>query len=121
MTIDEMKNLKDIPVVIADEQGNITYINKEFESEYGWSMDEIMGQNITVMIPPEHQKAHEFGFARFIINEQPKMLDKTVTLQIIDKEKDIYEAEHYIIAEKIDDKWVFGATIVKDLERTLNK
>jgi len=34
-----------------------------------------------------------------------------LTLKAINKDGEEFDAEHFIIAQKVDDEWVFGATI----------
>ncbi len=41
------------PIVIEDLNGFITDINEEVAESYGWSRDELIGQAITKLIPPE--------------------------------------------------------------------
>ena len=43
-TIDEMKRETDLPVVIADREGYITYVNETFQLVFGWTSDEILGK-----------------------------------------------------------------------------
>lgn len=47
------------PIIIEDLQGRILDMNPEAELAYGWSRQELLGQPVTVLIPPErHAHAH---------------------------------------------------------------
>jgi two-component system CheB/CheR fusion protein len=41
------------PIILEDLFGNIVDINPQAEKSYGWKKEELVGQNITVLVPPE--------------------------------------------------------------------
>lgn len=45
------------PIVIEDLEGKIVSLNREAEHAYGWSREELLGRNMTVLVPPEHAHA----------------------------------------------------------------
>ena len=110
-TINELMVENDLPVVISDHNGFITYVNKGFEKFFGWSKDESIGKPLTLIIPKKLHDAHHLGFSRFITTSTPTLLNKPLNLKALTKDGREIDSEHIIIAEKKDDKWVFGATI----------
>ena len=110
-TIKELMVEKNIPVIISDHNGFITYVNKNFEEVFGWSKDEAAGKPLTLIIPKNLHDAHHLGFSRFISTSIPTLLNKPLNLKSITKDGREFDSEHIIIAEKENDKWVFGATI----------
>jgi len=110
-TIDEMKRVTDLPVVIADHEGFITYVNEPFQLVFGWNSDEILGKTLTTIIPRGLHDAHNLGFSRFLLTGTPTLLGQHLTLKAITKDGTEFEAEHYIIAEHQEDQWGFGAVI----------
>lgn len=110
-TIKELMDKNDIPVVIADHNGFITYINKDFEKAFGWSKDEIVGKPLKIIIPKNLHDAHNLGFSRFITTSMSKIMNKPLNLKAVTKDGHEIDSEHFIIAEKENDKWIFGATI----------
>ena len=100
-----------MPVVIADHQGFITYINDAFEGAFGWKKSEIVGKPLTVIIPKTLHDSHHMGFSRFLMTGKPTLLDQPLTLKAVTKKGREFESEHYIIAEQNHGQWVFGATI----------
>lgn len=111
MTIDELKRITDLPVVIADQEGVITYVNARFEHVFGWTRSQIAGKLLTVLIPSNLHDAHHLGFSRFLTTGKPTLLNQPLTLKAVTKDKRIFDAEHIIVAEQRDGHWVFGATI----------
>ncbi len=110
-TIDEMKRETDLPVVIADCEGFITYVNESFQLVFGWNSDEILGKTLTTIIPRTLHDAHNLGFSRFLLTGTPTLLGQSLNLKAVSKDGKEFDAEHYIIAEHQEDQWTFGAMI----------
>jgi PAS domain S-box-containing protein len=110
-TFDEMKLEKDVPIVITDHQGLVTYVNECFTSVFGWSTDEILGQIITVIIPEGFHAPHHLGFSRFLTTEKSTILNHPLRLIGITKDGREIQAEHLIMAEKDQEKWSFMAIL----------
>jgi len=110
-TIDEMKRETNLPVVIADHEGFITYVNEPFQLVFGWNSDQILGKTLTTIIPKGLHDAHNLGFSRFLLTGTPTLLGQLLTLKAVTKDGKEFEAEHYIIAEHQEDQWSFGAMI----------
>lgn len=111
MTITELQHKADVPVVIADQDGIVTYINASFETVFGYRPDEIVGEPLTVIIPKNLRDSHHMGFSRFLATGKPTLLDKPIQLKAVLKDGRIVDAEHTIIAEQVNGRWMFGATI----------
>ncbi|AKG24501.1 PAS domain S-box protein [Calothrix sp. 336/3] len=110
-TIDELKNQSNFPVVIADDQGIVIDINHHFETVFGWNHDEIVGQMLSVILPPFFRDAHHLGFSRFTATGNATILNHPLILKAITKDNREIESEHFIIAEKSEGKWIFAATL----------
>src|SRR3989338_3549685 len=111
MTIDELRNEKKIPAIIAEGEGFITYVNERFKEAFGWSLKDLAGKTLTTIIPQNLHDAHNLGFSRFLTTGAPTLLNKPLKLKVVTKDGQEIDAEHIIIAEQRQDKWVFGATI----------
>jgi PAS domain S-box-containing protein len=115
LTIDALKADTASPVIIVDHEGTIVHINQIFEKTWGWQKEEIVGQTLTTIIPDNLRDAHHMGFSRYLLTGKPTILNQGLELAIVRADGSEAAAEHYIIAEKINGNWVFGATI-KPLE-----
>ena len=110
-TIENLKQQKELPVIITDDQGIVIYVNDVFERVFGWSQSEISGQALTVILPAYFQDAHNLGFSRFSATGVSTILNHPLLLKAITKDNREIESEHFIIAEKQDGCWVFAATL----------
>lgn len=111
MTLEELKGLADALVVIADQDGFITFVRGDFSGVLGWESGELLGKSITVLMPKRFRDAHNLGFARFLMTEQPTLLNRPLNLKVLTKDGEELDSEHVIIAEKTGGRWVFGTSI----------
>lgn len=109
--LDQFKQRIDVPVVITDAQGFITYINPCFTTVFGWEADEVLGQMITIVIPIGFHDSHHLGFSRFLSTRQSKILNHPLHLKGITKSGAEIAAEHLITAEQHQGEWIFMATL----------
>ena len=112
-----MKTFSDVltdaasPVIVLDDQGIVTSINDAFKNEYGWRDEDLLGRSVSIIIPPALRQAHHVGFSRFLSTETPTLLSKPIQLPIVCQNGQERTVEHCIVAEKLDGKWRFAATI----------
>ena len=101
----------DSPGVIADSQGIVTDVNTPFEQMTGWKKEEIIGELISVILPSYFRESHHMGFSRFTATGVSAILNHPLELKVITKDNQEIMSEHYIIAEKHNEQWSFGATL----------
>ena len=110
-SIAELKQKIDAPVVMANHEGFIIYVNQRFETVFGWPQDEIVGQLLTTILPKNFQDSHNLAFSRFQATEKANVLNHPLQLKTVTKDRQEIITEHYIIAEKLEGEWVFGALL----------
>ena len=119
LTIEALKSETHVPVIIVDHHGIVVHINQIFEKIWGWRKDVLIGKTLTTIIPDNLKDAHHMGFSRFSITGKPTILNQAAELPILLADGKETTAEHFIIAEKINGNWVFGATIapLEDIDK----
>lgn len=110
-TLNNLMRVTDLPVLIAQHQGFIIYVNECFRVVFGWSSDEVIGQPLAAIIPNSFHDAHNLGFSRFAMTEKSKVLNHPLQLKAVTKDGREIEMEHFIIAEQQQGQWMFGATL----------
>lgn len=109
--IAELREKHNLPFVRADQSGLVVEFNQRFGEVYGWDQ-QLIGQNIAAILPPEFQELHHSGFARFQLTERSKVVNHPLTLATICSDGETIVSEHYIVAEKADSgEWSFAATL----------
>lgn len=106
-----MLALKDVPVVAIDQESIFTFINESFEKVYGWNKEDLIGKPVTEIMPAHMRNAHYVGFSRFLTTESSNLLGKPLTLPVLYKNGTEKLSVHYILADKKDGRWRFGAII----------
>ena len=118
LTIDSLKAETTVPVIIVDHEGIVVHINQIFEKTWGWQKEKLVGQTLATIIPGNLKDAHNMGFSRFLLTGKPTILNQGLELAIVLADGKEAVAEHFIVAQKINGNWVFGATI-KPLEESV--
>ncbi|KEF43374.1 MAG: diguanylate cyclase [Cyanobium sp. CACIAM 14] len=110
VTIEELRS-RDLPFVLADHQGLIEEVNAQFEQAYGWLPEDLLGQSLSLILPGAFRDAHHLGFSRFQITGESVVLNHPLRLMTVCKDGRQIESEHYIVAQRRGDVWVFAATL----------
>jgi PAS domain S-box-containing protein len=109
-TIAEME-ASDRPFVLADALGNVLRFNRPFAEVYGWSEAQLVGEPLGLILPDAFRMAHQFGFSRFQATERSTILAHPLRLKTLCADGRELVSEHFIVAEKGDAGWLFGATL----------
>lgn len=107
---EQLTQIQDVPVVIADRQGIITYVNARFLRDYAWSED-IVGKSLVTIIPVPFHDSHNLGHSRFLLTEQSRVMGHPLRAMVLTGDGQAVMSEHTIVAHKTGDDWVFGATL----------
>jgi hypothetical protein len=110
-TLDELLLIEDAPVVGIDQESIFFFINPCFEKKYGWKKNDLLHKPVTEIMPAHMRSAHNVGFSRFLTTETSVLLGKPLPLSVLYKDGREEIAAHYILAEKNDGRWRFGAII----------
>ncbi|MFN5513203.1 MAG: PAS domain S-box protein [Cyanobacteriota bacterium] len=109
--IEELKASSSLPLIITDHQGIVAEVNRHFETVFGWSAEEIVGQSLTVILPVYFRDSHHLGFSRFTATGISTILNHPLKLKALTKDRGEVLSEHFIIAEQKNGNWVFAATL----------
>lgn len=101
----------DRPFVLADALGNVLRFNRAFAEVYGWSEAQLVGEPLGLILPDAFRMSHQFGFSRFQATEQSTILAHPLRLKTLCADGRELVSEHFIVAEKGDAGWLFGATL----------
>jgi PAS domain S-box-containing protein len=110
-TIQEIKLETGKPVVVADQNGAITEVNERFTAVFGWTPEEIVGKPLATLIPKKLRDTHRLGFSRFLRSGRAVILNQPLDLKALTKDGREVSARHFIVAERVDAKWMFAASI----------
>ena len=109
-SIESLQN-GDRPFVLADSLGQVVSINQAFQQTYGWTEDQLRGQSLSLILPGAFQMSHQLGFSRFQATEQSTILAHPLRLKTVCADGSEVVSEHFILGEKTEAGWIFGATL----------
>jgi len=82
-----------------------------FQNAYGWAKEDLIGEPVTMIMPERARELHQIGFSRFLATEKSKIAGHPLSLSVLLKDGSAKNAEHFILAERKNDKWRFAAII----------
>lgn len=101
----------DRPFVLASSEGLVIEVNHAFEQAYGWVNEELVGRPLSLILPGSFQMAHQLGFSRFQASGVSHILAHPLRLKTVCRDGTDVVSEHFIVAERENDEWIFGATL----------
>jgi PAS domain S-box-containing protein len=109
-TIAELRQ-GEAPFVLADALGLVLEVNEPFTQAYGWVEADLKGQSLSLILPEAFQMAHHLGFSRFQSTGKSEILAHPLRLRTICRDGREVVSEHFIVAERSGEAWVFAATL----------
>lgn len=103
-------------VITIDGNGVIVSFNKASGQLYGYDADEIIGQNITALMPASYRDMHKLGMSRFLSTDESRIIGKPVELEALHKSGSIFPIELTISHFKWDEKHFFTG-IARDISK----
>ena len=85
-------------VITMDCLGQITGWNRQAETIFGWSLEEVAGRSLSEIIVPEHQRAaHAGGLARFMETGNARSMNKRLELPAMRRSGEVFPCELAIV------------------------
>ncbi len=101
-------------VITIDAAGNIQHFNHASTQLYGYQPEEVIGHNITQLMPAKYRPMHEQGMARFLKTEQSQMIGRAVQVEALHKSGQIIPIELTLSAFHWEDSYFFTG-IARDI------
>ena len=73
-------------MVTADSRGNIDFFNRAAERLFGYASEEVIGNNVTMLIPERYRNAHKAGLERYLKTGETQVVGGTVELNALRKD-----------------------------------
>jgi len=73
-------------MLTADSKGNIDFFNRAAERLFGYASEEVVGKNVTMLIPERYRNAHKAGLERFLKTGETQVVGRTVELEALRKD-----------------------------------
>ena len=73
-------------MVTADSRGYIDFFNRAAERLFGYASEEVIGKNVTMLIPERYWNAHKAGMERFLKTGETQVVGRTVEMEALRKD-----------------------------------
>jgi len=101
-------------IITADNNGNIVYVNNSVEKIFGYSVEEILTNNLKILMPEKFKQMHESAFSAAVKNGHSKLSGKTLELTGRRKNGEEFPLE-LSIAEWENNGELFFTGMIKDI------
>lgn len=101
-------------IVVADATGNIIIFNNAAEKLFGYSVNDVIGKNVTILMPEEYRNIHKEGLQRFIRTGVPRIIGKLIEVEGLTREGRRFPIELTVSFIKDEDQYIFIA-IIRDI------
>ena len=100
-------------IITADVDGNIETWNNGAEILFGYNVEEVLGQPLTILIPERYRDAHRAGLKRFISTGESHVIGKTVELHGLKNDGTEFPLE-LSLSTWANEKGTFFSGIIRD-------
>lgn len=103
-------------VITINQAGTIEHYNKASVALFGYRPEEVIGENITMLMPASYRDMHKLGMARFLSTEESRILGKPVEVEALHKNGKTFPIELTISDFKWEEQYLFTG-IARDITR----
>ena len=97
-------------MISIDRRGRIVDWNNQAEKTFGWTREEVVGEELASrIIPPEHRTAHRKGLVRYLRTGVGSVLGRRLELTALRKNGAEFPIELSVVAVPLEDKILFNA------------
>ncbi|MBP1179331.1 putative bifunctional diguanylate cyclase/phosphodiesterase [Methylobacterium sp. PvR107] len=100
--------------ITSNDKGRITFANEAAAVLFGYSVDELMGANIDLIVPERFRASHEAGMARMARNEPSRLSGRTIEVMARRRDGGEFPAEFTLSMWRDRSGLCFGA-ILRDI------
>lgn len=102
-------------IITLDDAGSIQSFNNGASVIFGYAPDEVLGRNITMLMPPDMRAAHETGMQRYLATGMPHVIgQKSIEVPGLHKDGSRFALELAIGEIEFDGRRLFTG-IVRDI------
>lgn len=94
-------------VILINEKGIITQVNRAAASIFGYEVSELLDENVSILMPLPHNKAHDTYIANYLSTGEAKIIGIERDVEAIRKDGSSFDMELSITEAKVDGKKYF--------------
>jgi len=103
--------------VTIDEDSTVLFFNKAAERLFGYSREEVIGQDLAAILSPMCMQGHRNAVSRYVQTEEATLIGHETEFQITRKDGSVLPASISFSVARMDDKLYFTG-LIRDLTDT---
>lgn len=100
------------PIVVGDDANRVIAVSPAAADLLGWAVEDLVGQRITVIVPPRLREDHITGFTRHLVSGQARLIGRTVEIPALRRDGTEVEVTLRLEREGVGSRTLFVATLV---------
>lgn len=101
-------------IIITDQYSNILFANLKAFEMFGYSEEELLGSNLSRLMPEKYRTGHQKGIERFLTTRTPKLIGHTVEVEGLKKDATEFPIELSLSYWEEENKAYFTG-IIRDI------
>ncbi|HSM98831.1 MAG TPA: diguanylate cyclase [Gallionella sp.] len=98
-------------IISIDTKGSIQSFNRAAQRIFGYGEEEVLGRNVSLLMPPPYRDDHDGYLARYLQTGQAHIIGKTRELQGLRKDGTVFPMELAVTEVKLGDTHLFTAML----------
>lgn len=106
-------------IITIDAAGTMVMVNQEVLTIWGYTQEELIGENVQILMSESHRQDHSAGLQRYLATGTPHILGQRVELNGRRKDGTIFPLEILVRETQVRDQTYFTAAVHDITERRL--
>lgn len=102
-------------ILIADAASTIVYCNEKATQIFGYSQQELINSNLSLLIPKQYREAHQRGMDRFVATRMGKLIGRTIEVEGLRKGEVVFPME--LSLSFWQQEGIFFTAIIRDVTK----
>lgn len=108
-------NLSSDAFVAMNGAGQIVEWNRQAETTFGWSREEVLERKLSeTIVPEQYREGHRAGLAQFLESGKGSILNKRIEITAVDRNGKEFPVELTVSPIRFEREWLFSA-FVRDI------
>lgn len=107
----EVMNAVGDGIITANDQSEIIMVNKKVKEIWGYSAAELIGQQLSILMPEKYRQRHKQGMDRYIQTRESRILNRNIIMEGSRKNGDLFPLEINISDLQFQGKHLFTAAV----------
>ena len=107
------------PIIVIDRRGHIQHFNAAGEALFGYVSDEVVGKNVSVLVPSPHKEQHDTYIQNYLDTGKAHIIGKGRDVQALHREGGLIPVHLSITKVEVEGEPFFIGT-VRDMSKQID-